>query len=155
MKKITGKRLFAIAAVAAMMCTMLITTASAYKINDFVWMQSLPKSYEINLGKMTPGPNANTSGIKFYCVTTSSRDGNYDAVLQRKGFLGIWQNVGGKYVCGQTASLKYDARNGNYVNGQPNLLTWATNQSGEYRILLENPTAPQEARFSRIEAWDY
>ncbi len=109
----------------------------------------------IDLGQMSPGSNINTSGIKFYCVATSPSNGTYEVVLQRKGFMGIWQNVGNRYTCNQTSERKYDPRNGGYVNGQPSLLTWSTNQSGEYRIILENASAPQATGYTRVEAWAY
>ncbi len=139
---------------AVMLCLATSTTAFAKNINDFPWNQSLGR-FEVNIGQMTPGTNANTSGIKFYFVATSSENGTFQVVLQRKGALGIWQNVGNRYTCSQTSERKYDSRNGGYVNGQPSLLTWPTNQSGEYRILLENASRPQQTGFTRVEAWAY
>ena len=134
-RKTGAKRLFTAIMAVLMLCTVMTTTAFAKNINDFTWLQSTGRKV-IDLGQMNPGSNINTSGIKFYCVATSPSNGTYEVVLQRKGFMGIWQNVGNRYTCNQTSERKYDPRNGGYVNGQPSLLTWSTNQSGEYRIIL-------------------
>lgn len=152
-KRKTGvKRLFTAIMAVLMLCTVMATTAFAKNINDFTWMQSTGRKV-IDLGQMSPGTNINTSGIKFYCVATSPSNGTYQVVLQRKGFLGVWQNVGNRYTCNQTSERKYDPRNGGYVNGQPSLLTWSTDQSGEYRIILENATAPQRHRQPVLHEW--
>ena len=153
-RKTGAKRLFTAIMAVLMLCTVMTTTAFAKNINDFTWLQSTGRKV-IDLGQMIPGSNINTSGIKFYCVATSPSNGTYEVVLQRKGFMGIWQNVGNRYTCNQTSERKYDPRNGGYVNGQPSLLTWSTNQSGEYRIILENASAPQATGYTRVEAWAY
>lgn len=153
-RKTGAKRLFTTIMAVLMLCTVMTTTAFAKNINDFTWLQSTGRKV-IDLGQMSPGSNINTSGIKFYCVATSPSNGTYEVVLQRKGFMGIWQNVGNRYTCNQTSERKYDPRNGGYVNGQPSLLTWSTNQSGEYRIILENASAPQATGYTRVEAWAY
>ncbi len=153
-RKTGAKRLFTAIMAVLMLCTVMTTTAFAKNINDFTWLQSTGRKV-IDLGQMNPGSNINTSGIKFYCVATSPSNGTYEVVLQRKGFMGIWQNVGNRYTCNQTSERKYDPRNGGYVNGQPSLLTWSTNQSGEYRIILENASAPQATGYTRVEAWAY
>lgn len=153
-RKTGAKRLFTAIMAVLMLCTVMTTTAFAKNINDFTWLQSTGRKV-IDLGQMSPGSNINTSGIKFYCVATSPSNGTYEVVLQRKGFMGIWQNVGNRYTCNQTSERKYDPRNGGYVNGQPSLLTWSTNQSGEYRIILENASAPQATGYTRVEAWAY
>lgn len=152
--KITHKHLFAIVLAVIVLCSTMVTTAFAYDIENFTWLQSTGRKV-IDLGQMSPGSNINTSGIKFYCVATSPSDGTYEVVLQRKGFLGIWQNVGNRYVCNQTSERKYDPRNGEYVYGQPSFLTWPTNETAEYRIILENATAPQATVYTRVEAWAY
>lgn len=154
-RKTGAKRLFATIMAALMLCTVMTMTASAKSFNNFVWHQSVIGRYIVDLGQMNPGPNINTSGIKFYCVATSPNNGTYEVVLQRKGFLGIWQNVGNRYTCNQTSERKFDPRNNVYVHGQPSFLTWATNQSGEYRVILENASAPQETTFTSVEAWAY
>lgn len=153
-RKKTGKRLLATLFIIIMLCAVMATTAFAKNINNFTWFQGAGR-YIINLGEMSPGSNINTSGIRFFCVATSPSSGTYEVVLQRKGFLGIWQNVGNRYTCSQGSELKYDPRNGGYVNGQPSLLVWSTNITGEYRIILENATVPQATVFTRVEAWAY
>lgn len=130
------------------------TTVFAANIGDFVWMQSTGRKV-IDLGYMSPGSDINASGIRFHCVASSSANGNFEVVLQRKGLFGIWQNVGNRYTCGQTSERKYDPKYEDYVNGQPSLLNWATAESGEYRIILENATRPQSTTFTRVEAWAY
>ena len=152
--KMVRNRFFVIALVAIALCSAMATTVFAYSIEDFTWMQSTGRKV-INLGPMSPGTDINTSGIKFYCVATSSSNGTYEVVLQRKGFLGIWQNVGNRYVCSQTSERMYDPRNEEYVNGQPSLLSWSTNETAEYRIILENATAPQETVYTQVEVWAY
>lgn len=154
-KKGIGKRLLATLLAMMMLCATVTTTAFAKSINDFVWLQGPTSKYTINLGEMSPGSNINTSGIQFFFVATSSERGTFEVVLQHKGFLGIWQNVGNRYTCNQNHDHLYDPRNGGYVEGQPSQLVWSTNQTGEYRIILENPSAPQVTSFSRVEVWAY
>lgn len=154
-KRKTGvKRLFTAIMAVLMLCTVMATTAFAKNINDFTWMQSTGRKV-IDLGQMSPGTNINTSGIKFYCVAASPSGGAYEVVLQRKGAFGIWQNVGNRYTCSQHSENRTDPRNGGTVQGQPSLLSWSTNQSGEYRIILENASAPQATVYTRVEAWAY
>lgn len=147
-----SKRLGVCALVAAILCMMIPAVASAKTFNNRTWYQSLGRTV-IDIEQMTPGTNINTSGVKFYCVATSPSDGTFDVVLQRKGFMGIWQNVGGKYTGEQSSKTHFDPRNGVNVQGSVNFMIWSTNQSGEYRVILENATAPQETVLSHIEAW--
>lgn len=156
-KKRTGNRLFTAIIAVVMLCTLVATTAFAKNISNFTWLQSTSKK-TIELGQMYPGSNINTSGISYYFVATSPQYGEFSVVLQRKGFLGIWQNVDGNAAyrtAQQSSEWKYDPRNNEYVNEQVNLFSWPTNQSGEYRIIMENATAPQATVFTNVEAWAY
>lgn len=153
-RKSGAKRLITAIMAVMMLCTIVTTTAFAKNISSFTWLQSTGRKV-IDLGQMSPGSNINTSGIKFYCVATSPSSGTYEVVLQRKGAFGIWQNVGNRYTCSQHSENRTDPRNGGTVQGQPSLLSWPTNQSGEYRIILENASAPQATGYTRVEAWAY
>lgn len=88
-RKIGAKHLFAAIMAALMLCTIMTTAAFAKNLDDFTWLQGVGRKV-IDLGQMSPGSNINTSGIKFYCVATSSANGTYEVVLQRKGAFGIW-----------------------------------------------------------------
>ena len=77
-------------------------------------------------------------------------------MLQRRGALGIWFNVDNKYghrTAYQSSEIHYDPRNKGRVHGGINLLTWLADKSGEYRIIMEDPSAPQETVISRFEEW--
>lgn len=153
------KRAFAIL-IAVMLIIAMGTVAFATSINDFYWYQATGAKY-VNLGQLSVSSSPN-SGISYYFVATSPSDGQFRVVLQRnEPFLGIfdnWVNVDGDAgyrTASQTSSQKYDPRNGGYVYGQPNLFTWLTNTSGQYRIVMDNPTNPQVTVFTRVEFWTF
>lgn len=153
-KKSRVRKVFAAMLVVVLLCGAMATTAFAKSFTDKVWQQAVSKM-TIDLGYLEPGSNINTSGVKFYAIATSSESGTFDVVLQRQGFLGAWFAVGSAGKGYQGSERKYDTRGDRYVYGAPFLCVWSTNQSGNYRIILENPTAPQETWLSGIEGWAY
>ncbi len=153
-KKSGAKRILAAVLVAVMLCATMATTAFAVtNIRNFTWHQSLGKT-TVDLGELKPGSNSNTSGIKFYAIGSSPAYGEFDVMLQRQGFMGIWFNVYARKGY-QGSERKYDTETGTYVYGEPFLCVWPTNESGNYRVILENPTNPQETVFTGVKAWAY
>lgn len=153
-----AKRVFAIL-VAVVLIFAMGTVVFAASISDFYWYQATGAKY-VNLGQLSVSSSPN-SGISCYFVATSPSDGQFRVVLQRNApILGVfdnWVNVDdyAYRTASQTSSQKYDPRNGGYVYGQPNLFTWLTNTSGQYRIVLDNPTNPQTTVFTRVEFWTF
>ncbi len=133
-------------------CSVLATTAFAAHVSDFTWMQSTGR-YIINLGELKPSSDVNRGEIRMHFVATSPAEGQFDVVLQRQGFMGIWQNVGNKYTAKQCSTRKYDHwyEYDSYVNGQPNFFYWLTTTSGNYRVIIENLTNPQATVISRVD----
>lgn len=141
--------------VSLIFCAVVAVAVYAKDLDNFEWKQGINPSLTREIGNMSPGNNINTSGVKFYCVATSSEDGTFKIKLQRQGFLWIWQDVGATYTCSQTSAVKYDTRNNTYVEGQPNLLTWSTTEPGLYRIVLSDASMPQFTMFTAVEAWSF
>lgn len=142
--------------VVAMVIAILVATSSEYAFaleNAFTWHQSI-SSKVVSLGYMAPGSNINTSGVKFFAVATSPAEGSFDVILQRKGWFG-WENISTKRIGYQSSTLHYDPINYSNVYGSPFLCVWSVTGSGEYRVVLENPTNPQETVFTRVSAWAY
>ncbi len=140
-----------------LMVFMSTPARAATNYPDFNWSQATTK-YTVYLGRLTPGSDINTSGVKFFAVATSPTAGEYSVVLQYKGAFGIYHNVDGNYgyrTGYQSSERRYDPVNGGYVYGQPNLWVWSTNKDTEYRVILEYPTAPQNTVFTRVQAWAY
>lgn len=164
------KRTIAAILVVMMTCAMMTTVAFARHYDDLVWLQ-LGRSYwddkgvfhhcttpkYLELGELSPGSNINTSGITFYGVATSAAPGTFAVRLQRQGAFWVWSDVPGSTARTvlQNSDLHTDPRNNTKVHGQPFSCTWSTNQSGKYRIVLEDATAPQELTLSSLEAWAY
>lgn len=150
MRKI--KRFFATILSVMMICSVLATSASAASTSDFTWMQATGR-YIINLGELKPSSDVNRGEVRMHFVASSPAEGQFDVVLQRQGFLGIWQNVGNKYIGKQCSTSKYDSwyQYEGYVNGQPNFFYWPTTQSGNYRVIIENATNPQVTVITRVD----
>ncbi len=148
MKK-TKKR-FALIPMMIVLCLLLVTTAFAGQHADMVWRQSLEKC-TIDLGYLTPSSDINRADIRLHFVAISPADGRFKVVLQRQGLLGIWFNTDcGEGIGFQGSGHKYDSWFDDYVEGQPNTIYWVTNKAGNYRAILENPTAPQMTGLTRI-----
>lgn len=131
------------------MLLVIAMTTTTFAMDNFTWLQSTGEKV-INLGTMNPSPN----GIRFFCVATSPKKGSYSAKLQRNVLWGfIWVDVGPLYRCEQCSQEKYNPMNGRYVNGQPSLLTWPTNECAEYRIVLSDASAPQSTVFTEVDVW--
>ena len=131
----------------AIACMVFILGSAVFASNGryFHWSQSTEKKIEY-IGWMSPRQ------VSVYFIATSPENGRFDVMLQRKGMFVIWYNT---THCGasQTSENRYDVRNHNMVQGQPNLLIWNIDRRAEYRIIMENPTKPQNTVISRFESW--
>lgn len=137
---IKKKVLSIIAVMCAMMCLVCGITAHAAGPVTFSWLQSVnPTVYAMDSTYLSPD-----SAIVCDGVATSSEYGTFNLKLQKKGFLGIWSDVGGTvYTVSQHSNQTYSARLGTYVTGQYFKVQWSVTGSGDYRVCFCNPSNPQ------------
>lgn len=118
------------------------------------WMQSLGQK-EIALGNVVPPSNINTSGIRVYGIACSSNYGEFKVILQKQGAFGLWFQHGNTYTVQQHSQIRYDPRSNTNVNGQPFCCTWSTNEKGNYRIVMFEPTQKQQTALLNVDVWVY
>lgn len=159
-KKKLGKRVLALIA-AVMVCMSITMTASANTADERIhfwsrieWKQA-DGERRIALGSVTPPSNINTSGIRVYGIACSPQAGEFKIILQKQGFLGQWFQYGNTYTVKQDSLYAYDPRSGTYVNGHPFSCSWSTNEIGNYRIVMFNPTKPQQIALLNVDVWVY
>ena len=138
MKKMK-KRFFA-ALLAFVMCLAVAGTAFAANYN---WSQATSPTMTIPLGRLEPGSNINTCGVRASGVAVSPEKGTFQVKFQYKNMFGIWVDVGGTFTVNQHSERKYDTVTNTYVNGQPFVITCSTTKKAEYRLVFSNPTRPQ------------
>lgn len=114
---------------------------------SFVWYQSVGRKFVYSdfIGR---------NEILFEGVATSPNYGTFKVELQRKLFLNVWYRVPNSYVytVSQHSNQTLNLRTQQYVYGQYFVLRWyvGETQRKSYRVVLQQPTAPQVTVFTQV-----
>ncbi len=132
-KRITALVLIAILCMSC--CTFSVFAASHR--NDIAWLQAAHPTKTLNSFEHSSGQ------ITFEGIANSVVAGEFTVVLQKKGLV-FWSDMSLTYTVQQHCQRTYSLREGANVDGQYFKLYWPDYGSGTYRIVLKDPTVPQE-----------